>query len=192
MLDLLGKSKIRKRILLLFLYNQSQSYYIRQIARIVNTSGGTAQRELQRLVAHDLLVSTRQGNQRMYSLNRSNHVLPEIESIVARTIGIEHALAEAICTVPGIEFAFIFGSFAKDAFRSDSDIDLFVLGEVNEDILHQQCLHVEETVCHEINYHVSSVAEFSKDFRGSLFLQNSIADHVLVCGDEKKFKQLIT
>ena len=46
MLDLLGKSKIRKKIILTFVYNRGKEFYLSEIARMVKTSAGTAQREL--------------------------------------------------------------------------------------------------------------------------------------------------
>jgi len=37
MLELFTKSKIRKRIILLFIYNQNTEFYLSEIAKMVNT-----------------------------------------------------------------------------------------------------------------------------------------------------------
>jgi len=56
MLDVFGKSKIRKEIILAFVYNQGKDFYLSEIARMVKTSAGTAQRELKYLSAQRKLL----------------------------------------------------------------------------------------------------------------------------------------
>ena len=56
MLEILGKSKIRQKIILTFVYNRGKEFYLSEIARMVKTSAGTAQRELNRLMSQDLIT----------------------------------------------------------------------------------------------------------------------------------------
>jgi len=42
MLELFTKSKIRQKIILLFIYNQNKEFYLSEIAKRVKTSAGTA------------------------------------------------------------------------------------------------------------------------------------------------------
>ncbi len=50
MLTILTRSFIRRKIVLLFVYNQRKEYYLSEIARRVKTTPGTAQRELNKLL----------------------------------------------------------------------------------------------------------------------------------------------
>ncbi|MEK7377108.1 MAG: nucleotidyltransferase domain-containing protein, partial [Candidatus Margulisiibacteriota bacterium] len=133
MLNLITKSKIRKRIILLFLHNPATEYSLSDVARQVATSAGTAQRELNRLLQNDLLTFKKRSGLNIYSLNKKCAVLKEIESIVNKTIGVEVELKNRLEKITGISYAFIFGSYAKGGVKSDSDIDLFVIGDMKED-----------------------------------------------------------
>ena len=41
-------------------------------------------------------------------------------------------LQECLKNIKGIEYAFIYGSFAKGEEKETSDIDLFIIGKVDE------------------------------------------------------------
>ena len=121
MIDLISRSKIRQKIILLFIYNRKKEYYVNEISRIIETSSGTTQRELQRLLKNDFITYSRKGNLVLYRLNHENSLLKEIEGIVHKTIGIETLLRKEFSQINSIEFAFIFGSYAKNLFRSQVD-----------------------------------------------------------------------
>jgi predicted transcriptional regulator with HTH domain len=125
MLDFLGKSKIRKKIILLFVYNRGKEFYLSEIARRVKTSVGTAQRELNRLLAQDFITFRKKGNLNIYRLNETYSLLNEIESIIRKTFGIEAELGNELRKVRGVLFGFLYGSYAKASLRSDSDIEAF-------------------------------------------------------------------
>ena len=143
MLELIAKSKIRQRIILLFTFNRGKEYYINEIARIVKTSSGTTRRELRKLVRSSFLKFEKKTNAVYYRLNEGNPLLKDLESIIKKTIGIETLLRDELHKVPAIEYAFVFGSYAKKEFKSDSDIDLYVIGKVSEDRIHRAIRNVE-------------------------------------------------
>ena len=155
MLSLLTKSAIRRKIILLFVYNQRKEFYLSEIARQIRTSPGTAQRELNKLLAADLISYKKKGNLNLYRLNTGYALLKEVTAIVRKTIGIEVTLKTELGQVNGISFAFIFGSYAKEGLRSDSDIDLYIIGRPKEDDVDHALKKVEDTVGREINYHIA-------------------------------------
>jgi len=89
-LELLTKSKIRKKIILLFIFNRDQQYYLSQIANLVSTSSGTAQRELNKLLDLELIHFEQKARSKFYSLNHEYSLLNEVESIVKKTNGYAH------------------------------------------------------------------------------------------------------
>jgi DNA-binding MarR family transcriptional regulator len=66
MIGLLTKSKIRQRMILLFLYNQNKEFYLSEIAKIAGTSPGTTQRELNRLLDNDFIIFKKKANLSIY------------------------------------------------------------------------------------------------------------------------------
>lgn len=190
MFDILGRSKIRERIVLLFVYNKQKEYYLSEVARRVKTSAGTAQRELNKLRAAGFLTFGKKGNLSLYKLDMAYPLLGEVETIVRKTIGIEVELRKALAGVKGIRWAFTFGSHAKGAMKTGSDIDLFVIGDMDEDDVYRAVRAVEETVGREINYHLSSEAEFARRSTDGSFHKEIAAGPLMLIGREDELKQL--
>jgi predicted nucleotidyltransferase len=190
MLNLLTKSGIRRKIILLFVYNQDREFYLSEIARQVKTSAGTAQRELNRLRRMDFVSFKKRGNLSLYRLNRAFSLLAEIEAIIRKTVGIEVRLGEELRKVKGVSFAFIFGSYAKGRLRSDSDIDLYVVGRPDEDDVYRAVRSVEDTVGREINYHIASEDAFARKARTDSFVKDVIAEMAMVLGEEDGLRKL--
>lgn len=191
MLELFTKSKIRKKIILLFVYNQKKEFYLSEIAKKAGTSPGTAQRELNRLLEIDFIKFKKKGNLSIYSLNKRYSLLKEIESIVKKTFGIEVELKKELSSIPQITFAFLFGSYVKGGFDSDSDIDLFVVGDVNENRVFKAAQNIEEIVGREIIYHIASEDEFIKKVRANYFHREVTKKVILLIGNEDEFRRLI-
>jgi len=191
MFDLFTKSKIRQKIILLFIYNQNKEFYLSEIARIVKTSAGTAQRELNKLLQGDFLVFKKKANLSIYMLNKRYSLLKEVESIIKKTLGIEVELKNELSKINKIAFAFLFGSYVKGGFKFDSDVDLFVIGEVDDDQVFKAVKKVEEITGREINYHIADKSEFYKKKKTSYFYKEIVENHDLLIGDEHEFKKLI-
>lgn len=191
MLDILGKSTVRRKIILLFVYNKEQEFYLSEIARKVKTSAGTAQRELNRLLGKDLVRLRKRGNLNLYRLNQEFPLLGEFETIIRKTYGIEVELRKALTGVKGIRWAFTFGSHAKGSMKADSDIDLFVIGNMNEDDVYNAVRMVEEIVGREINYHLSDETDFAERSKDGSFYKEIADGLLMLIGREDELKRLI-
>jgi len=191
MFEILGRSKIRKKIILLLVYNQRKEFYLSEIARHVRTSAGTAQRELNKLLDLDFVTFRKRGNLNIYRLNERYPLLREIEAIVRKTFGIEAELADELRKVNGVQFAFLFGSYAKGGLKSDSDIDVFIIGTPEEDDVYKAVQKVEDSVGREINYHLASKAEFAQKSKTSSFYRGILARPIMLVGKENELKDLI-
>jgi hypothetical protein len=59
-------------------------------------------------------------------------ILPELRSIFIKTVGLADELRKALLPEESsIQIAFIFGSFATGDFTSESDVDIFIIGDVS-------------------------------------------------------------
>lgn len=192
MLELITKSKIRKRIILLFIYNQNKEFYLSQISKLVHTSVGTAQRELNRLLDSGFIFMRKKGGLNIYKLNKNYAILEEVQSIVKKTFGIEAELKRQLSRIKNITFAFLFGSYVKGGFKSKSDIDLFIIGEADEDEVFKAIQRIENLTAREINYHLASENDFCEKLRANYFHKNIVREFILLKGEENEFRKLIS
>lgn len=176
---------------MLFIYNPGRSYYINETAKLVQTSSGTAQRELENLTKSGFLIKEKKANLAYFKINVNNPILSDIKNIVDKTIGIEHILKEEFRNVKKIDFAFLFGSYVKMDLKPDSDIDLYVIGEIGENELYKKIKKAEGKIYREINYHLSTKEEFRKNLKKSFFHKEILGNYVLIIGKENEFRRFI-
>lgn len=175
----LNKSKIRRDILFLFFLEKENSYYIRELERILGFSAGNIRRELIALKEEGIIDFVKKGNQSHYYLNKKSPIFNEIKSIISKTIGLESKIKECLEPITGIKEAFIFGSFAKKKEHSLSDIDLMIIGSINEDVLISRISKAEELLGREINYHLISENEWENKKTKDSFIKSVLSSPII-------------
>ena len=169
------KSKLREDLLTLYFTNPEKKYYLRELERILNYSVANIRRELIKLEKAGLFLSENQGNQVYYYLNRAYPIYNELKNIIFKTFGVAKLLYDVLINFQGITHAFIYGSFAKGEERGDSDIDLMIIGKVNEDKLIDVLNQLEKKLQREINYTLYNKDEFEeKKEKGNSFILDII------------------
>jgi len=194
MLDLITKSKVRQKILKLLFANEDKTFYLSQIAQKTKTSTGTCQRELNKMVKKGILKTEKKGPLRYYTLNKQNPLHSEFKNIVNKTIGIEPELKKQVNKIKGLKYAFIFGSYAKGDFGANSDIDLYVVGNIDEDDLLAKLKKLEDSLHREINYHLASEKEFIKKIKNikeNSFYKNIMKNVLLLTNNMNEFRKLL-
>ena len=175
----LNKSKIRRDILFLFFLEKENSYYIRELERILGFSAGNIRRELIALKEEGIIDFVKKGNQSHYYLNKKSPIFNEIKSIISKTIGLEFKIKKCLEPITGIKEAFIFGSFAKKKEHSLSDIDLMIIGSINEDVLISRISKAEELLGREINYHLISENEWENKKTKDSFIKSVLSSPII-------------
>jgi predicted nucleotidyltransferase len=161
MLEALISSKTRVKLLTLFLLNPGSEFYIREIVRTTGENINAVRRELSNLESFGLLVGQKKGNQQYYTVNTGHFIFAELQKIVLKTEGISGILKRALAGEE-ITCMFIYGSFARGTARAKSDIDLFIVGTIDEDRLIPIIHSCEQETGREINYTLMTLAEFTK------------------------------
>jgi predicted nucleotidyltransferase len=119
----------RGDILALLYSRPDESFYVRQLARQLSTSVGALQRELANLSRVGLISRSRLGSQVFYQANRDSPVFTEMRELLAKTVGIFHALRAALEPLAKqIAVAFVYGSIARREEKAGSDVDLMIVG----------------------------------------------------------------
>ena len=154
-------SRTRAEILGLLFNGQGAEYYLRDIEKISGISISSIQKEVKNLLSLDLIKSRIDGNRIYYSANRIHPLYPDLVSIVEKTVGVIGLIGERLVDEK-IETAFIFGSVAKGKEKSQSDIDLVVVGSIGMRGLTKLLSGLQEKLNREINPHIFTAEEFKK------------------------------
>jgi len=154
------RSKTRKELFRLYFTNPDQEYYLRELERLLHTPVSMIRKELMRLEGDGIFLSRKRGNTTCYLLDKSYPLFDELKSIVSKTIGVQGLLKEILRRTKGIEFAFIYGSFAKREETAKSDIDLFIVGKPDEARLLREINKLEGKLKREINYSIFKKEEY--------------------------------
>lgn len=182
----------RAALLRLFYTNPDQSYYMQELGRILNKKPGYFQRTLNKMAEEGILVSESRVNARYFKANKNYPLYEELKSIVFKTIGVLGSLQEIVHEVGIIKYCFIYGSYAKGKETSLSDIDLVIIGDVDEDKLIKDIDNLEEVIRREVNYKLYTMREFSSAIRKeSPFILGILRDKkIMVIGDEDELRKI--
>ncbi|MCK9581940.1 MAG: nucleotidyltransferase domain-containing protein [Methanoregula sp.] len=161
MLEALISSKTRVNLLTLFLLNPGSEFYIREIVRRTGDNINAVRRELANLESFGLITGQKKGNLQYYSVNTGHFLYADLQKIVLKTEGIFAILKDALYHEE-ISCMFVYGSFAKGIAGEKSDIDLFIVGSVDEDRLIPAIHSCEQNCGREINYTLMTAAEFEE------------------------------
>jgi len=169
---MLSFTKNQTLVLEIFFNNPEKSYYLREIARMIGKKPGVFQRDISKLVQEKILESSYRANSRFFCLNKKHPLYKEIKSIFFKTMGIEGSLKKTIGKIGGVKRAFIYGSYAKAEEGAASDVDLFVIGTVDENTLIDAISRLEEKLGREINYTLMTEKEFNQKKDKNSFIKN--------------------
>lgn len=189
MLKSLIASKIRRLLLKTFFADVEAEYYVRQLASLNKISAGTAHRELKKLSSSGILRVRPVGNIRLYSLDRENPIYEEMKNLINKTEGAIKLVSDAIAGIRGVRVAFIYGSLAKGEERSDSDIDIFLIGDgIDEDELVVRLGSLEKKMSKEINFTRYTESEYKKEKKNknSFLLEVVAGKKVFIKGGENE------
>jgi len=180
------KSKLREDLLALYFTNPNKKYYLRELERILSFSVGNIRRELIKLESTGLFLSENKGNLVYYYLNQSYPLFNELRSIIFKTSGVPKMLQNTLKKFNNIDRAFIYGSFAKGEEREDSDIDLLIIGKVDEGKLIEEINKLERKLQREINYAIYGEEDFNKKKEeGNPFILDILKEKkIFLIGDE--------
>ncbi len=190
MLEALIPSRVRVKLLTLFLLNPECEFYIREIARMTGENTSGVRRELANLESFGLLIGRRRGNQQHFTVNRDFFLYGDLQQLVLKTEGAARVIRENLSSLQDIECMFIYGSFAKGTAGGGSDIDLFIVGDVSEEVLIPLVNASERMINREINYTLMHGSEFTRRKEaGDPFVKNVMDERKIMiigtCDDRR-------
>jgi predicted nucleotidyltransferase len=185
-LSQLLSSKVRAELFRLLFGTNKADIHMRELARQAGCAIGTMQTELAKLRSLDLVVPRKDGNRTYYRANLEHPLYPDIHSLVLKTVGLVDILRQALEKKSDIQFAFVFGSIARQEETAVSDIDLMVIGRLGLRNLTGLLAGVSENLGRDINPHVMSLEDFrTRTASGDHFISQITASRkIFIIGDQ--------
>jgi predicted transcriptional regulator len=162
MLEKIFSSKTRVDLLRLFFTHPESRYYVRQIARELGRDISGIKRELDNLEKAGLLVSEKVGNLRYYTVNKGAAIYSEIKSIVAKTVGVQGAIIEALARLGSLRQSWLYTTNSHAPGEGAGPIHLLIVGGVDLTELNEAITRLEGHLGREINYTVFDEGEFQR------------------------------
>lgn len=159
---LLGRSRIRQRILTLLFDRPERRVHLRGVARAVRASVGTTARELDRLVDGGLLERSTEGRQVYFQAARQSPLFDAVQTIVRHTVGAPEVIRRHLAGLRGLDHAFVYGSYARGEETPTSDVDLMVIGSADADELTDRVSAAERELGRPLNYTILTEDELKR------------------------------
>jgi predicted nucleotidyltransferase len=162
-----------------------------EVARRQGITIPDAARQLARLEEAGLLRSHRRGRLRLYAVDESLPLWPELRRLLLKTTGAAALLAEALENLP-VQAAFLFGSVAAGTDAASSDLDLLVVGPLGLKDLSPALDEAEATLGREVNAVVYTPEELRRALAGGDPFLNAVmrGPRVFLRGDENDLRGL--
>lgn len=133
------RSQVQGNLLALTYLNPTHEYTVTEASRRVGASVKATQQEVDRLVAAGILADRRHGNNRLVRAVTDSPLSRPLTDLLAVTYGPLPVLTEELRRVPGIDSAFLYGSWAArysgEPGSPPNDVDVLVVGEADPDEL---------------------------------------------------------
>jgi DNA-binding transcriptional ArsR family regulator len=160
MYETLFGSKTRVKLLSLFLTNTGRSFYVREITRTINEQINSVRRELLNLKALGLVKSVEKKGKIYYEADTRFELYSELKKIFEKTgktpTG-EDKTTFGIRKSGDISYAALMGAFVGD---TASQVDFFVVGEVDKRKMKSVLAHLEKELGREANYCLMTTNEY--------------------------------
>lgn len=191
MLERLFKSKAEAKVLGIVLFQDD--LHLREISRQAGVSPHEAKRELDNLVEMSIITRQKKGNLVLFAADKSCPLIGDLRQLYLKTDGFAGLLKEAVEKLTGLKYGFIYGSAAKMQMKQNSDIDLMLIGKVNEDELLKKIMPLQDKVGREVNYVLWSEEDLEKKTKlnQSFFKSLKVNPKIWLFGDADEFKRII-
>lgn len=192
MLEPIFTSRARVKILSLLLFRPTEGYHLRDIARRTGFSPPYVKKELEKLTKIGLVSETTRGNLRIYQANKASILYEDLRRMFLKTELLGPTLATLFDERKSVRYALLYGSFASGKETESSDVDILVIGRIDEEDLLKTMREAEKLSGREINYLLWTEREFAEKARERHHLLAEIATLPLVMlkGDEDEFRRI--
>ena len=168
---------VRAGVLSATLLQPDHWWFMTELARHLEATPSSLQRELESLVASGFLLRRQDGRRIYFKANTESAVFPELKGLVEKTVGIVPELQAAIEKFGGrIKLALLYGSIARGEEHAGSDIDLMVVGTLQQIDLVPVLRNLESRFRREVNVTLFSPGEFHRKLASADHFLSSVTN----------------
>jgi predicted nucleotidyltransferase len=154
---------IRGGVLSATLLQPARWWFMTELARHLEVTPSSLQRELESLVDAGLLLRRQDGRRTYFKADTDSAIFPELRGLMEKTTGIVPTLRAGLKKFnKRIDLAFVYGSIARGEEHSGSDIDLMIVGTVRQIDLVPALKKLEARFGREVNAVLFSPEEFHR------------------------------
>lgn len=182
-------SRVRVKMLALFLNNPTMIYHVREIVRQVGEEINAVRRELAHLEKAGMLSKEQRANRLFYRFRKEYPLYFELMELIGKTTGLGWDIVKNRAKLGKIKFAMLSGRYLRGLpHKGGSDVDLLIVGSVVLAELGSFVRAEEVKRERELNYTVMSDEEFTfrKRRRDPFVLEILSGSRVMLIGDEEE------
>ncbi len=179
-------SKVRVKLLKIFLGNVRGLYYVRELTRMTKEEINAIRRELENLLTVGLLQSEKRGNRLYYSVKTNYHLYAELVNLITKSTGVGKIVTKNRNKLGFVKFLFVTHKLARGLERKPEDVDLLIVGKVIMPQVAVLAKALEKQLNTEINYSCMTEDEFNyrKSHQDPFIIKVLLQPKVMLIGDE--------
>lgn len=197
MIDALFGSKTRVKLLYLFLSHPGDSYYVREITRLIDEQINSVRRELANMINVGVIVSYSSDNKLYYRVNHDYQYYKQLSAIFSNKTSVndtvdtdrintslDNTVKNMLQKISNAKLILISGKLVDSSM---SDIDILIAGNVNASKVKILINEVEKLMSCEINFVIIDFDDFY--YRLSVrdsFITNILNSNYIILKDNEK------
>ncbi len=187
MLEELFVSRVRVKILQLFLSSEGALFHVREIVRRVSEEINAVRRELARMEKYGMVSSEWRANRRLYRFRKDYIYYRDLLSLVTKSTGLGGAIIKSKGKLGRIKYAMIATRYFRNEISEGGDVDLLVVGQIVLPELQAIIADEQAKRENEINYSFMDEAEFQFRVkrRDPFILRVITQPKIMLLGDEE-------
>jgi len=176
------------KIISLYRTNYMANFYLRELAKLLNTTHVTLIPHLKDLEKDNILISKKVGKNKTFFLNFNNILTKDFISMAEmyktnnylEKVFLIKKIYDMLLKLSLQGSIILFGSYVKDYKTELSDIDLFYLGSLSKEQIHE-IKKIGKIYGKQINVKKASLENFEKSLHsGSVLIKEIIKNHIIL------------
>lgn len=188
MLEDLIISRVRVKILTLFLSSPGKICHVREIVRLLNEEINAVRRELAHLEKAGLVSKEPRANRLYYSFRTDYQLYYELLAIISKTTYLGGAILKNKNKLGKIKYLIFSQKFIRNLPKKADDVDLMAIGNIVIPELSKLIKEEEARKNTEINYTAMTEEEFNfRKRRHDPFISDILSrPRTIIIGDEEE------
>ena len=162
-------SQTRAQLLSIFLLNPDEYLDIPLLVRMTGKDRKGVSEEVKFLLYEVNLLShevvSKLGGPPRFRLARNHPWLPALKLLFENALGSIHAIREEFLKLISIDVAFVYGSFARNEQRADSDVDIIIIGHQTMLSLSSQIGKIEKRIGRQIDFKIYTPDQWHEKYK---------------------------